>query len=92
MGSAPLYVSMAILGGAAGGLFFWGLWLTLAIARGRDSKALLVAASFLIRMAFIAGVALIALNLSDAYGLLAFMGGVLLSRIVATRSVRSSYD
>ena len=81
------YLGALLAGGGVGALFFWGLWVSLRIAERRESKALVLIGSFLLRSAIVVGVMVLILRLSDAYGLIAFMVGFLASRFVMTHTL-----
>ncbi|MFP4431617.1 MAG: ATP synthase subunit I [Spirochaetota bacterium] len=84
MNDVVSYFGAFLAGGGVGALFFWGLWVSLRIAERRGSKAPILIGSFLLRSAIVVGVMVLILRLSDAYGLIAFMLGFLLSRFVMT--------
>ncbi len=82
-----LYLGAFAAGAGVGGLFFWGLWVSLRVAGKRDGKAVILIGSFLLRAAIVVGVMILTLRLSNAYGLIAFMVGFLASRFVMTHTL-----
>lgn len=81
------YIGAFLAGGGVGALFFWGLWVSLRVAERRENRVPILLGSFLLRGAIVVGVMVLILRLSDAYGLIAFMVGFLLSRFVMTHTL-----